>query len=41
VAEKLGIDMIWFGVLLAVNMQTRSSSAVWLRPVLPAQRGAA
>jgi TRAP-type mannitol/chloroaromatic compound transport system permease large subunit len=22
VAEKLGIDMIWFGVLLAVNMQT-------------------
>ena len=22
VAEKLGIDLIWFGVLLAVNMQT-------------------
>ena len=21
-AEKLGIDLIWFGVLLAVNMQT-------------------
>jgi TRAP-type mannitol/chloroaromatic compound transport system permease large subunit len=22
VAEKLGIDLIWFGVLLGVNMQT-------------------
>src|SRR6266498_2251486 len=22
VAEKLGVDLIWFGVLLAVNMQT-------------------
>src|SRR5678810_1047824 len=22
VAQKLGIDLIWFGVLLAVNMQT-------------------
>ena len=22
VAEKMGIDLIWFGVLLAVNMQT-------------------
>jgi flagellar biosynthesis/type III secretory pathway M-ring protein FliF/YscJ len=22
VAEKLGIDLVWFGVLLAVNMQT-------------------
>jgi TRAP-type mannitol/chloroaromatic compound transport system permease large subunit len=22
VADKLGIDLIWFGVLLAVNMQT-------------------
>ena len=21
-AEKLGIDLVWFGVLLAVNMQT-------------------
>ncbi len=23
-ADKLGIDLIWFGVLLAVNMQTSS-----------------
>lgn len=22
VAEKMGIDLVWFGVLLAVNMQT-------------------
>src|SRR5690606_35420901 len=22
VAEKLGIDLVWFGVLLAINMQT-------------------
>ncbi|WP_413769164.1 TRAP transporter large permease subunit, partial [Vibrio vulnificus] len=22
VADKLGIDLVWFGVLLAVNMQT-------------------
>ena len=41
-ADKLGIDLIWFGVLLAVNMQTSfmhppsasrcSTCAAWLQP---------
>jgi hypothetical protein len=37
VADKLGIDLVWFGVLLAVNMQTSfMHPAVRLRAVLPA-----
>jgi len=40
VAEKLGIDLIWFGVLLGVNMQTSFMHPVRLRAVLPAQRRA-
>jgi TRAP-type mannitol/chloroaromatic compound transport system permease large subunit len=36
-AAKLGIDLIWFGVLLAVNMQTSfMHAALRLRAVLPA-----
>ena len=41
VAEKLGIDLIWFGVLLAVNMQTSfmhppfGFSLFYLRSVAP------
>ena len=43
VAEKLGIDLIWFGVLLAVNMQTSfmhppfGFSLFYLRSVAPAK----
>jgi TRAP-type mannitol/chloroaromatic compound transport system permease large subunit len=43
VAEKLGIDIIWFGVLLAVNMQTSfmhppfGFALFYLRSVAPAQ----
>jgi TRAP-type mannitol/chloroaromatic compound transport system permease large subunit len=43
VAEKLGIDLIWFGVLLAVNMQTSfmhppfGFALFYLRSVAPAQ----
>ena len=41
VAAKLGIDPIWFGVLLGINMQTSFlHPPVRLRAVLPAQRGA-
>ena len=37
VADKLGIDLVWFGVLLAVNMQTSfMHPPVRLRAVLPA-----
>ena len=42
VAEKLGIDLIWFGVLLAVNMQTSfmhppfGFALFYLRSVAPA-----
>lgn len=42
VAEKLGIDLVWFGVLLAVNMQTSflhppfGFSLFFLRSVAPA-----
>ena len=36
-AEKIGIDLIWFGVILAVNMQTSfMHPPVRLRAVLPA-----
>ena len=36
-ADKLGIDLIWFGVLLGVNMQTSlHAPALRLRAVLPA-----
>ncbi len=43
VAEKLGIDLIWFGVLLAVNMQTSfmhppfGFALFYLRSVAPTQ----
>ena len=43
VAEKLGIDMVWFGVLLGVNMQTSfmhppfGFALFFLRSVAPAQ----
>jgi tripartite ATP-independent transporter DctM subunit len=43
VADKLGIDLIWFGVLLAVNMQTSfmhppfGFSLFYLRSVAPSQ----
>ena len=38
VAAKLGIDMVWFGVLLCVNMQTSlHASALRLCAVLPAR----
>jgi len=43
VAEKLGIDLIWFGVLLAINMQTSfmhppfGFSLFYLRSVAPAK----
>ena len=43
VAEKLGIDLIWFGVLLAVNMQTYfmhppfGFALFYLRSVAPAK----
>jgi TRAP-type mannitol/chloroaromatic compound transport system permease large subunit len=42
VAEKLGIDLVWFGVLLAVNMQTSfmhppfGFALFYLRSVAPA-----
>ncbi len=44
VADKLGIDMIWFGVLIAVNMQTSfmhppfGFSLFYLRSVAPKSR---
>ncbi|MBL8486425.1 MAG: TRAP transporter large permease subunit [Rhodocyclaceae bacterium] len=44
VADKLGIDLIWFGVLLAVNMQTSfmhppfGFALFYLRSVAPAER---
>ena len=44
VAEKMGIDLIWFGVLLAVNMQTSfmhppfGFSLFFLRSVAPDKR---
>ena len=44
VAEKLGIDLIWFGVLLAVNMQTSfmhppfGFALFYLRSVAPTRR---
>jgi TRAP-type mannitol/chloroaromatic compound transport system permease large subunit len=43
VAEKLGIDLVWFGVLLAVNMQTSfmhppfGFALFYLRSVAPPQ----
>jgi TRAP-type mannitol/chloroaromatic compound transport system permease large subunit len=43
VAEKLGIDLVWFGVLLAVNMQTSfmhppfGFALFFLRSVAPAE----
>ncbi len=43
VAEKLGIDLIWFGILLAVNMQTSfmhppfGFALFYLRSVAPSQ----
>ena len=43
VAEKLGIDLVWFGVLLAVNMQTSfmhppfGFALFYLRRVAPAE----
>src|SRR5205814_1819473 len=43
VAEKLGIDLIWFGVLLGVNMQTSfmhppfGYALFYLRSVAPAR----
>ncbi len=43
-AEKLGIDLIWFGVLLAINMQTSfmhppfGFALFYLRSVAPVQR---
>ena len=42
VADKLGIDLVWFGVLLAVNMQTSfmhppfGFALFYLRSVAPA-----
>ncbi len=44
VAEKLGIDLIWFGILLAVNMQTSfmhppfGFALFYLRSVAPTHR---
>ena len=44
VADKLGIDLIWFGVLLAVNMQTSfmhppfGFALFYLRSVAPGNR---
>ena len=44
VAEKLGIDLIWYGVLLGVNMQTSfmhppfGFALFYLRSVAPAER---
>jgi len=44
VADKLGIDLVWFGVLLAVNMQTSfmhppfGFALFYLRSVAPAER---
>ena len=44
VADKLGIDLIWFGVLLGVNMQTSfmhppfGFALFYLRSVAPAER---
>ena len=44
VADKLGIDLIWFGVLLAVNMQTSfmhppfGFALFYLRSVAPTQK---
>jgi GntP family gluconate:H+ symporter len=44
VADKLGIDLIWFGVLLAVNMQTSfmhppfGFALFYLRSVAPTAR---
>ncbi len=44
VAEKLGIDLIWFGILLAVNMQTSfmhppfGFALFYLRSVAPTSR---
>ena len=44
VAEKLGIDLVWFGVLLAVNMQTSfmhppfGFALFYLRSVAPSRR---
>jgi len=35
-AETLGIDLIWFGVLLGINMQTSFSTRLRLRALLPA-----
>ena len=41
VAEKLGIDLVWFGVLIArQHADLVHAPAVRLRPVLPAQRRA-
>ena len=43
VADKLGIDLIWFGVLLGVNMQTSfmhppfGFALFYLRSVAPAK----
>jgi TRAP-type mannitol/chloroaromatic compound transport system permease large subunit len=43
VADKLGIDLIWFGVLLAINMQTSfmhppfGFALFYLRSVAPAK----
>src|SRR5258708_37202009 len=43
VADKLGIDLVWFGVLLAVNMQTSfmhppfGFALFFLRSVAPAK----
>lgn len=43
VAEKMGIDLVWFGVLLAINMQTSfmhppfGFALFYLRSVAPAQ----
>ena len=39
VADKLGIDLIWFGVLLAINMQTSFMHLPLGFAVLSAQRG--
>ena len=44
VADKLGIDLIWFGVILAVNMQTSfmhppfGFALFYLRSVAPRER---
>ena len=34
----MGVDPIWLGVLIAVNLQLLSYPTVWLRPVLFARR---